>query len=574
MKRLKGAPRERDFLALDTEDDQLGYGASSGFYLGCVYTPAGPHVFKQRWRVIRFLSRNQWAGYWCGCHNLEYDMLNVFGPENVCLMDPCFSGSRLVGLRLRLKPGKGPKSFLHFFDTGAFFSPTPPLAKLAPMVGLEKFDMEHVRGQRKITKKHVDYCVQDTRIVYELACFIQRGVNALGAEMKLTAAATALDCWRRNYQYGEIPCLPEETQDDLHKGYCGGRVECFKLGDFKRKLYGNDFNGMYVSVMIDGNLPEIGTFAPKKGLDLAREGMAHVRLEVPEHLWAGPLPVKDVKLTFPIGKLEGWWCFNELRTALNFGVKIGKVFRSFYSTRCEPYLRDMMLKLRAKREDPKTTEPESNMAKVLGNSLYGKFAQRNENFFYMKLTEFNRATREHTLPDFDAEKTQIYDTLNLVRVVQAGDYPRHSNVIWSACITAGARNKLYAHIDQDTSYYCDTDSILGEKGYPVTKRLGALALDRKYSRLVIRGNKLYAGFETSKKWNAHAKGVPRDRALDAVLKPGVKIVSRRPVKLRSALRGQAAANAWIEVFKRLSAEYDKREVLPSGDTRPLRRKDW
>lgn len=573
LKRLKSAPRQREFIALDTEDDQNGFGPGTGFYLGCVYTPAGPKVFKQRWRLIKYLAQERWGGYWCACHNLEYDAQNVFGPDEVCMMDPCFSGSKLVGLRLKVKPGKSYKSYLHFFDTSAFLA--APLAKIAPLVGLEKFDMEHKKGDRRVTKKKIEYCVQDTRIVYEICHWLQNGVNALGAQLNLTAASTAMDCFRRQYQYGDIPFLDDAIQEELHKGYTGGRVECLRLGDFEGDLYGNDFNGMYASVMIDSALPEIGSFGSKANMNLAHEGMAHCRLEVPEHLWAGPLPLKGEKLTFPVGKLEGYWCFNELRQALNYGCRIQRVFKCWSSARNEPYLRDMMAKLRAIREDPETKPVVSQMAKLLMNSLYGRFASRPENFIYLTYGEYDRRTRTGTLPRIIPERTQIYEHLDLVKVVMPSTYPRYSNTIWSACITAGARCRLYPHLDEGTSYYCDTDSVLGERRYPETKTLGALALKEQYSRLVIRGNKLYAGQEKGKdSWEAHAKGIPRDQALKAVMEPGARIESKRPVKMRTALKGKHKANAWIDVYKVLSGDYDKRHVEKDGTTRPIRRKDW
>jgi hypothetical protein len=572
FKRLKGAPRQREFLALDTEDDQLGFGSGTGYYLGCVYGPDGAHVFKQRWRLIRYLSRPKWGGYWCACHNLEYDAQNVFGPEEVALMQPCFSGSKLVGLRLQVKPGRGRGSFLHFFDTSAFLA--APLAKIAPLVGLEKFDAEHKRGVRQVTPQMKDYCVQDTRIVYEIAHWLQRGVNALGAQLNLTAASTSMDCFRRQYQAEDIPQLQPVVQDELHKGYTGGRVECFRLGDFKGRLYGNDFNGMYAAVMIDSRLPEIGSFGQRRKMNLAHEGMSHCRLEVPEHLWAGPLPLKGEKLTFPVGRLDGYWCHNELRQALNYGCRVNKVYASWASSRSESYLREMMAKLRGIRENPNTEKVVSQMAKLLMNSLYGRFASRPENFVYMTRGEFDRRTRSGTLPAYCPERTVIHEKLNLVKVVMPAEYPAYSNTIWSAIITAGARCRLYPHLDEESSYYCDTDSVLGKRRYPETKQLGALALKDRYRRLVIRGNKLYAGELSPDRWEAHAKGVPRSLALAAVMEPGRKLEHRRPVKLRSALRGDQKANAWIQVYKRLSGDYDKRTVERGGRTRPIRRFDW
>jgi hypothetical protein len=360
------------------------------------------------------------------------------------------------------------------------------------------------------------------------------------------------------------------------------------LGTFSDgPYYKNDVNGAYVSCMISGNLPTIENFGRRSSMNLAREGMAHVRLKVPNYLWAAPLPVKGEKLVFPTGRLDGWWTYNELRQAINAGVQVMDVLDCYSSEKSEPYLRDMMLELRKIRENPATPGPVSKMAKLLGNSLYGKFAQRNENVEYYREEDFALAVQTGRLAagrDFTDETTEHFPRLGIVRVARPADFPVHANTIWSACITAGCRNLLYNHIVRplaqdgaEHTYYCDTDSVIATVAYPQTKTIGALALDKTYDRIIVRGNKLYAGHEPATgTWEAHAKGVPRDLALEAVetCGQGRRLESRRPVKFRTAVKGGERANRWLEVSKTLSGDYDKRRVLADGRTEPWEVKQW
>jgi len=586
LKPLHREPVRKKFLAFDTEDDQLGFGRRTGFYLGCLHDGTSPRMFTDRKRLAAALVEEELGGCYIAAHNLEYDLLNVFGPRQVVAMQPCFSGSKMCSAMLRVKAGTKSDCFVRFFDTSCFMM--EPLRKLAPLVGLEKLDMVHKPGFRTAGRKEREYCARDAEIVWKLTGLIQEGVNALGAELKLTAASTALDCFRRKYLHESIPCLGAPLQARLHNGYYGGRVECFRIGDFNDgPYYKNDVNGAYVSVMISGNLPNIGTFGQATTMDLTREGMAHVRLKVPNYLWAGPLPVKGEKLIFPTGNLEGWWTFNELRQAINAGVKVMDVLDAYSSQKSEPYLRDMMLELRKIRENPATPGPVSKMAKLLGNSLYGKFGQRNENVEYYLRENFVMAVEEGWLVpgvDFNPENTEGFPELGLVRVTKPSDFPVHANTIWSACITAGCRNLLYGHIThpmtqegQEHTYYCDTDSVIATVAYPKTKAIGALALEKTYDQVIIRGNKLYAGHEpATETWEAHAKGVPRDLALEAVETCGQdhRLESRRPVKFRTAIKGVQKANRWMEVHKVLSGNYDKRRVLADGTTEPLEVKQW
>lgn len=574
FKPLKRAPERHEFLGLDTEDDQRGFGPGRGFYLGCVHTPQGPVLHENRHRLIRFLMQPRWKGWWVACHNLEYDILNVFGPRELVSMNPCFSGSKLASIRILLGDNPdSPRDYLHFVDTSNFLQ--EPLRKLAGLVSSEKLDMTHREGDRRVTARKREYCARDTELVWKLAHYIQDGVNELGGQMKFTAASTALDLYRRRYQPTAFPTLSDDLRNRLFGGYHGGRVECFKLGEFDGPVYGNDFNGMYVSVMQDLNLPDLASLKETRSLDLSREGMARVDLVVPEHLWAGPLPVKhDGKLTFPVGRLSGKWTHNELRQALNAGCVISRVHASVSAPRSEPYLREFSRDMRQIRERPGVSPAVSRMAKLLGNSLYGKFAQRAEDFEYMSRADFARRLDSGTLGAYDPERTQEFPAFDLVRVVRASTYPDFSNIIWSAMITAGARCKLFPHLDEGSTLYCDTDSVIGYRQYPETKSLGSLALKERYRRLVIRGNKLYAG-QMDEGWDAHAKGVPRDQALSVVLDPSRTARFRRPVKLRTALRGREAANQWIRVSRRHRAEYDKRSVLGGGEqTLPLKMDMW
>ena len=304
--------------------------------------------------------------------------------------------------------------------------------------------------------------------------------------------------------------------------------------------------------------------------------MAECWISVPPELWAGPLPRKADKLTFPVGRLLGRWTYNELRPAVAAGCRIQRVGACYQTSQNHPYLREMMMKLRAIRENPATPPAVDRMAKLMGNSLYGKFAQRHEEFSYLPLREYQRAVRLGLARpgiNYDQERTRLYDACQVVRVVTGTRIPKHSNVIWSAIITAGCRALLYPHLRPESTFYCDTDSVIGLKAYPASKKLGELALQHSYTRLIIRGNKVYAGRDAGG-WNAHAKGVPERQALAAVRHAGITLSHKRPVKLRTALTGRAIANRWIEVHKELRAVYDKRVVLPGGQTRPLSVKEW
>lgn len=547
----------------------------TGFYLGCVRTPAGAHTFTRRHQLERFLCAPRWAGYWCATYNLEYDLMSVFGPRKMLSMDLVWSGdTRIVSASVQV--GDTEKERLTFFDVSAFLP--QGLRKLAKLVSSEKLEIPMVAGDRAVTPRKREYCARDTEITLKLAHFLQDGFMKLGAQLRLTAASTALDLFRRQFLHERLPVIDDRLRDTVYLGYHGGRVECFRLGEFAGPVFSNDFKGMYSSCMADLNLPSLASLNHTSKLDLTGEGMAKVDLEVPEHLWAGPVPVKEEKLTFPVGRIRGWVPLNEIRNALNAGCRIQKVHSAIQSVKTYPYLREYALKLNEVRETTKE-EAVSTVAKLASNSLYGKFASRTGRFEHMPREEWVRRLDRGTLGRYDASRTIELPEFDAVRVCRSQEYPVYSNVIWSAIITSAARCKLYSHLEEDTTIYCDTDSVIGYRQYGTGTRIGTLVCKDVYDRLVVRGNKHYAGKLPGKgnDWDAHAKGVPRDQAREAVLHPEKVIWFRRPVKFLTALRGRGGyrPNQWIEVPKTNRAVYDKRALIGQGQqTVPLKVAMW
>ena len=57
-------------------------------------------------------------------------------------------------------------------------------------------------------------------------------------------------------------------------------------------------------------------------------GVISCRVKVPKSLYIGPLPYRadTGRLLFPVGEFDGCWTIAELHNAVNYGVKVQRVF--------------------------------------------------------------------------------------------------------------------------------------------------------------------------------------------------------------------------------------------------------
>jgi hypothetical protein len=243
---------------------------------------------------------------------------------------------------------------------------------------------------------------------------------------------------------------------------------------------------------------------------------------------------------FPHGRISGVYCYPEIRQALEDGGKITRIHRAIeYERGVAPFVEYVDTcyanRLKAKNDLDKT------FWKLMTNSLYGKFASKDQLLTISKDREF---------------------------IIKSAS--RFSNVIWSAYVTTYARLTLLKYLRSVSEiYYCDTDSVFTPDQLPVSSDLGALKLEGVYKRSEFFGNKVYVVDDTYR-----ARGVPRKRK-DSENDPAKdfirtgRCIFRRPARLRESRRSFLTANVWYEAEKQFKAEYTKRKILTNGKTRPL-----
>jgi hypothetical protein len=588
-------------FSFDTEDDSQGNPFLFNFY---DVEKNQHHTFKYQDHAIDFFGRFQGATFWA-C-NLEYDLNNLLKGYH-CMVERVYSGSSLICASFK-------ESRIKFYDTMRHWPMS--VKDMGERIGLPKIEMEHKRT-KNVTPEMVVYCRRDTEIVGRFVKQMTQVYDKIGLRMKATVASTTLDFFQREYYHRVNNDFSTKQIDFFHDGYYGGRSEIFFNKPVMGNIFYSDINSLYPSVMKGGYFPSIeheegdGHWKDMHKVmpNLKYEGMAWVTIKSPPFLNIPYLPcrIKD-KLIFPLGKFQGVYTYYELRKALELGYEILACNRSIeFDFKVEPFTKYItdMYRMRLKAKENKDDLMQLTYKNLL-NHLYGKFAQKNETTILLPRNKMRQCDCGGTcrfkyhLKNGDIFTAMPMDMNGLVLRKEKGDYPMHANCIWSAYVTAMARDRLYRALikveeAKGLLIYCDTDSVIYEAPSPIledSKALGEFKLEGVYEYAHFKLPKLYC-LRDKKTTIYKAKGIPTKQNNEGILTfPGKdyfetgKASFRKPNKLRESLRKdfiiknqkrnlkpkkieKLIPNYWELRDKECTGKYDKRIVDKNGFTTPI-----
>jgi hypothetical protein len=338
--------------------------------------------------------------------------------------------------------------------------------------------------------------------------------DKLGGEVGMTAPSTSMKLFRRRFlgRKGSVKRIarhahwsscegeakekcPGCAHDWIRRGYYGGRTELFRT--YGEKLRYFDLNSSYVAAMREDMPVGDRTVTDVLDWDMAEHhgGFVECSVYIPPECEIPPLPHRALvtgKLIFPTGRFSGVWSTKELELLKDpmVGGKILKVTKVVWF-RLKPVFTQMVDELYALRDKGRVDYDEgmSALGKLFGNSLYGKFAMRQERM------QIVFAKWKGPASCFLCQGELSEDLNGLCKACE-GSKPAsdHSGDVWyqkkttdaayivphiSAWITSLARLNLWNYmrmvIDMGGKlYYCDTDSIVADVGLPTSTVLGAL----------------------------------------------------------------------------------------------------
>lgn len=234
--------------------------------------------------------------------------------------------------------------------------------------------------------------------------------------------------------------LNKEELSIAENVYLGGRCEVFANEfDQKKKVLYYDFPGMYNLCMIE-DLPD-GFFNYKTdGLNIEKPGFYYISMCTESNIPV--LPIKNHKLYFVNGKIEGWFWFEEIKHAIintktyELNIMAGLVCNDY-----GPWFKEYAGEIKSYRSEGFV---EKRIGKDLINSLYGRLGIGDE-------IEINRFADHGDIGDNFLKSSKIKQKTK-------------ANKLIAAAITSRARIKLHQGIldvikTGGKVLYCDTDSI-------------------------------------------------------------------------------------------------------------------
>ena len=390
-------------------------------------------------------------------------------------------------------------------------------------------------------KKELDgYCCSDVDILKRsMEIYIDEGIalNGLNPIKCSTIASYAMKVYRTNYLKKDAICvLKKDEYDFCKRGFFGGRTEVFQLhkkfekSDVEKGKYIDyaDIQSLYPSVQYYDQLP-CGKPKWEEDVEYSKEylenhfGYYEVDIVCPKNIHIPLLPEKkDMKLNFDlVNKNKAVYTSIELLRAIEIGYEIKKIYKVLYFDRSDDlfkgYVRNF-LKIKAEcsgydgddideyiqryydacgvlleKEKIKANKGKKLLAKILLNSLWGKFGQKDN----MPTTEYItdsskwfRMLRDNNAGKITLQNENLIDVNTMYVQYVSNETAKSSlnttNVALAGFVTSQARLRLYKELYKldKRVIYCDTDSIVYEHddskyNIPISDVLGGWELETK-----------------------------------------------------------------------------------------------
>jgi len=407
-------------------------------------------------------------------------------------------------------------------------------------------------------------CKLDTKLTWLLTNFVENFyTKVLKIPMSLTVGKSALNYWC--YHHTDQTWIRDYSDLDAFErlAYRGGRSETFQYGELDTSQY--DVNSMYVAIMSDYFFPNPCVYNWIKSdenfesyFNSEKDYLMLIKckVNVPK-MKIAPLPYKERggKLIFPIGTFEGVFTSAELKEALKYGVKIEKVKEYVVYFEKGKYFKSFANDVYAKRMEYKKNGNEGMqlLIKTIGNSLYGKFAQRNGSSH--KWEKYNGEPFEK-IKNYDIQTDEKGNITNVYKGNAKRIDSIHSFPVLSVFITSYARIKLLKYLKEYEKdiVYCDTDSLhilKGKAKITPSEKLGELKLEEEGKKNYIK----------AKWYGEKLKGVPKNAITNYENEKAKVVEFERVLKRNESIRKKKEENEGLFVpnMKIISKRDDKRK---------------
>lgn len=364
-----------------------------------------------------------------------------------------------------------------------------------PLSAYKKDEIDYkifTADKRKIPenkKKIEDYLKTDCEYLYDL---VEEFIGFNGT--KLTIASAAMSEWQK--MSDENISQSQNDYNYIEKYYFGGRVECFKKGVFDENLVMIDIVSAYPDAMRNnshpyGNVTEITKDLPDTQGEVERSFITLTCISN----GAFPVRAKSGSLSFPSSSavaefnVTGWEYLAAIRLKLISDVTIIRVVEFETKINFKKYVDKWF----AIKKSSVKKSPPYQIAKLMLNSLYGKFAQDSRDHKQLTLVPTSLV---ETAENNGMTLEGLISTNPDMAIMKEGEgSDKFYNLGTAASITGCVRAKLMTALATvKDRYYCDTDSIICKSigSLPLSDNIGGWEVDTEIKKLAIAGKKMYA----------------------------------------------------------------------------------
>jgi len=550
------------------------YSSRNIFYLGGLQTNKEFIYFYKRNDMIKHIMESkEYNNKIIVATNLGFDFSALFfNTPYWSKFKIIYSGSKLLSA---IYHDEEKEIKITFYDTSNYM----PLSvfQMGEILNLPKLNKPKCLG--KIPKNNKEkqelliYNKRDCEISKQFLELLQTTVISLGGKLKMTIASCGMDVYRRRYHRFILKHETEILKDEkyyefVYGAYFGGRTEIFSRGTIKNaKVY--DINSLYPFVMLllfpfPPSIREILNPNDNINFSLKFKGLSKVNITTPKYMKYPYLPKKhkvggSKKLLFPLGTWTGTYTHFELNRAIELGYKINKVYKTYiYKKSFYPYkeyVKDLYnLRMIYKKQN-------SNMElgiKLLLNSLYGKFGQRNvTDTIFIDIDEMNEKEYDSFIKT-KSRKISMNSNKKGIETIESECSSSFVFPIFPVYVTAYARDVLYNYIVENDATYCDTDSITTFNRLKESKELGGMKEEYNVVMGIYIKPKMYM-VETGEKTVVKIKGVPiRSRENFFKILRGETLFYDKFTKIKESIRRDILPNTIIETPKFMKLEDTKR----------------
>jgi len=374
-----------------------------------------------------------------------------------------------------------------------------------------------------LKKEAVKYCEQDVVTLHQIIELFNKKIFnnfRLNIHTYPTLPSLAFAIFRSNFLDSEkikIPIILGKMYNYFQIGYTGGSVDVFKaFGEYLKRY---DVNSLYAYSMRNNPMP-LGNPIYFDG-DIYKFidnpfGVFKVKVIAPKEI---KHPILQRRFKFkgvystisPVGSWEGVYFSEELKNALKYGYKF-EVINGFIFTNKDKIFTEYIDQLYAWKTQSNKESPDYIIAKLLLNSLYGRFGMNPEFELHEIVDESRLLTIENSDDYVVTDITQLEDEmtwLSYMKKSSTDDELNYVNISIPIALAISSYSRIYMsqfkNQEKGNLYYTDTDSI--DIDYEIDPALigsglGQLKLEHEFKEATFIAPKVYGGI-----------GIKRDKGL-------------------------------------------------------------